>query len=68
MIHADSSLHDGFPMIVTFAIVVVLLVCHCSFSKQYCYVTEKELDVECEVLKPDRILHPLLVRYDPFKK
>lgn len=65
---SGNGLHYELPIVVTFVLVVVLLVGHCSYAKQYCYVTERELDAECEALKAERILHPYLIRFDPFKK
>lgn len=55
-------------MVVMIMLVLLVMVVHFSYAKNYTYVTERELDAECEMLKPDRILHPTLIRFDPYKK
>ena len=61
-------LHYEIPLIIIFTIVLVLFILHTSFSQHYTYITEKELDTECEGLKTDSLLHPYLTRNIPIKK
>ena len=60
--------HYEYSTICIAVCVIALLLIQISFMKNYCYVTEKELDVECDGLKPDKLLYPTLIPYDPFKK
>lgn len=64
----ETITHYEIPMVVMIMLVLLVMVVHFSYAKNYTYVTERELDAECEMLKPDRILHPTLIRFDPYKK
>lgn len=61
-------IHYEIPLVIVFTIVIVLFILHSSFAHNYTYITEKELDTECEELKTEYLLHPYLNRNTPIKK
>ena len=63
-----SILRYEIGLVVQCVIAIVLLGLHTLFALRYDYVTEAELDQECESLKAERILHPYLMKVDPEKK
>ncbi|OAO11756.1 hypothetical protein AV274_6591 [Blastocystis sp. ATCC 50177/Nand II] len=63
-----SILRYEIGLVVQCVFTIVLLALHTLFALRYDYVTEAELDQECESLKAERILHPYLMKVDPAKK
>ena len=63
-----SILRYEIGLVVQCVLTIVLLALHTLFALRYDYVTEAELDQECESLKAERILHPYLMKVDPAKK
>lgn len=60
--------HYEFGLMLQCVFLFITLGLHVWRSMKYHYVTEKELDKECENLRPDRILHPYLTKVaDPIK-
>lgn len=64
----DRIYHYEFGLMLQCVFLFITLGLHVWRSMKYHYVTEKELDKECENLRPDRILHPYLTKVvDPIK-
>lgn len=66
--HTGTIVHYEIGLILQCVVTVILLALHVVVAMKYCYVTEVELDRECEALRADRILHPYLMKVDPEKK
>ena len=58
----DSLPHYEFALSLISVVVIIGLGVLIWKAVKYQYVTEQELDKECAVLRPDRILHPYIVR------
>ena len=65
---ASRIYHYEFGLMLQCVFLFITLGLHVWRAMKYHYVTEKELDKECENLRPDRILHPYLTKVvDPIK-
>lgn len=58
----DSLPHYEFALSLITVLLIIGLGVLVWKAMKYQYVTEQELDKECAVLRPDRILHPYVVR------
>lgn len=54
--------HYEYGVLLLLVVAIIFFIVHVMVSIKYCSVTEAELDQECEALKPDRILHPYLMK------
>ena len=54
--------HYEYGVLLLLVVAIIFFIVHVMVSIKYCSVTEAELDQECEALKPDRILHPYLLK------
>ena len=58
----DRIPHYEYGLLLQCFVVCICFVFFLWRADKYYYVTEKELDKECESLRPDRILHPYVMR------
>ena len=54
--------HYEYGLLLLLVLAIIVVVSYVLLAMKYCSVTEAELDQECESLKPDRILHPYLIK------